>query len=74
MLPPPRRIRAVLGEGVELRNRIAHVGSVDLGRDRLEEILLAVRDVLWLLDYYQGSTWALEHIRPETRKELEAGI
>jgi hypothetical protein len=37
----------------------------------LEKWLLAVRDLLWLTDYYNGHEWALEHISPASLQELQ---
>ncbi len=38
----------------------------------LEKWLLAVRDLLWLSDYYNGYDWALEHISAASLQELKA--
>ena len=67
---PPSAIVKTIEEGVELRNKIAHAGTVALTYEKLEEILLAIRDLLWILDYYTGHNWALEHVRPEIRQRL----
>jgi len=40
--------------------------------DFLHELLPAVADILWLLDFYEGHAWALEFIRAKTRSTLEA--
>jgi hypothetical protein len=61
-----------LGTFVVERNTVAHVGTAKVTFDEVNEILLAVLDVLWMLDYYEGLTWALENIRPEVREKLAA--
>ena len=66
----PSAIVKDIEEGVELRNKVAHVGTVALTYERLEEILLAIKDLLWILDYYSGFQWALEHVRTETQAAL----
>jgi hypothetical protein len=71
-LPPPQDALKSLRKGVTLRNQIAHAGGVTLKYETLEEVLLAVRDVLWLLDYYGGMEWAYEHVRDETKAMLES--
>lgn len=72
VLPPPRDVMSSIKKGVKLRNEAVHVGShKPPKKETIEEILLAVRDVLWLLDYYCGYTWGLKYMRPETRTALE---
>ncbi len=63
-LPPPR-IMECLKKAVNMRNATTHTGRQVIESDTLKEILSSVKDVLWLLDYYRGSAWALEFIRPE---------
>jgi hypothetical protein len=67
---PPDALLKTLEKGVHLRNQIAHVGDTVPDYDTVEEILRAVKDVLWLLDYYRGYAWALEHLSPTTRTTL----
>jgi len=62
-----RELRNMVG----VRNRLSHSGTGIPRRDTLESWLLTVRDVLWLLDYYRGFTWALDHVRPETLTLLD---
>lgn len=38
----------------------------------LQESLAAIRDVLWLLDYYCGHAWAFDYLRPTTQAALRA--
>lgn len=72
VIPPSKRVIDTLKKGVTIRNQIAHAGQKPPGDDAVEEILLAVRDLLWLIDYYCGHEWALKYIRAETR--LDMGI
>lgn len=70
ILPPPKSIRTALSKGVELRNKTTHVGQdAPPGKD-LEELLLAIRDLLYLLDFYCGFKWSEENIRRETIEEM----
>ena len=62
----------IIRNGVNKRNTAAHVGTATVTYDEVNEILLAVLDVLWMLDYYRGLNWALENMRPEIRGELAA--
>ena len=71
----PKSIRKALSEMGTLRNKITHTGEHDpegpqLTMDFLDETLGAVRDLLWLLDYYAGHLWAKEYVSRERLKEL----
>lgn len=70
VLPPPRKLRNSIEEAAEKRNKVAHTSSAALKPEVLKEWLLAIRDVLWLLDYYRGFQWASTHIREETKKQM----
>jgi hypothetical protein len=71
VLPPPRKLRRIIHSAVEERNRVAHsTGSAALDYEALKESLLAIRDVLWLLDYYRGLQWASTHVREETKHDM----
>ncbi len=71
VLPPPDEILNTLRKAVTLRNRVAHASGMALKYDTVEEILLAVRDVLWLLDYYRGMKWAYDHARLVCRPDSD---
>jgi hypothetical protein len=71
----PRSIRKLLIKMGELRNQVTHTGEHDpdgekLTFDFLDEKLKAVRDLLWLLDFYAGYRWAWEYVSEERRAEL----
>lgn len=68
----PERVVGLLKKGVNLRNKTIHAGDQALSRIALEEILLAVRDLLYLLDLYSGLSWALKNISTETQNNLSA--
>ncbi len=71
-LAPPDEIIKVVKKGVTMRNKVTHVGTQAIAPNTLDEVLLAVQDLLWLLDYYAGSAWALAYLRPEVRSKLAA--
>jgi len=71
--PPPVAILNTLTKGVNLRNDVAHVGRAGPSYDTVDEILRAVRDVLWLLDYYRGFEWAIDNLSGETVTALGIG-
>ncbi len=70
--PPPAAVLDSVKKGVTIRNKLAHARASAPSVDTVEEILRAVHDVLWLVDYYSGSRWALDFLRPETRAELSS--
>jgi hypothetical protein len=67
--PPPETTLKVLTKGVRLRNRAAHVGA-KISNTEAESVLRAVRDVLWLLDFYRGHRWVLQYVGEDVRKAL----
>jgi hypothetical protein len=71
VLPPPKSIMDELKKGVGLRNKVVHSKAESLKYETLRDILWAVRDLLWLLDYYSGHQWAWEYIRASTRRSME---
>ena len=70
--PPriPEAILAKLKEGTALRNRVVHVGASTIDGEKLVDLLIAIRDVLWILDYCCGQEWALSHLSWDTKRDL----
>jgi hypothetical protein len=64
-LAPPQPLTESLKKGVTLRNGIVHGKNIGLKKETVEEILNATRDLLYLLDFYNGQFWAWEHVKPE---------
>jgi len=73
--PPsiPAALRKTLSEGVELRNKIAHAGAEPPSVKALEEMLWAVHNLLYILDWYSGYKWALDCIGRKA-SDFESGI
>lgn len=71
VLAPPKSVRKAIQDGVELRNKTTHVGNSAPQQDVLEELLLSIRDLLYLLDFYCGYEWALDNIRIETAQAMK---
>ncbi len=57
---------------VNLRNKVAHGGELPPGEKDLEELLAGVRDLIWMLDYYRGCPWALDHLSDAGREAVRA--
>jgi hypothetical protein len=68
----PEELLKVLKKGITLRNQTAHAGD-QIRPETLKEILIAVRDLLYLLDVYGGHTWAIELVSHETTERMRAG-
>lgn len=66
ILSPPKPIMKLLDTAMQKRNETTHKGNLPPKAEELEEMLLAIRDTLYLLDYYCGVSWALNNIRKET--------
>jgi len=66
----PKSVLDLIDKAVATRNRVAHASGEDVGHDSLEEMLIAIKDVLWMLDFYGGATWAISHVSPLTRTGL----
>lgn len=68
---PPPSVLETLKKGIDIRNRLAHAGAAPPSTATVDEILDAVHDLLSLLEFYAGTRWALELMRPAIRAELE---
>ena len=67
---PPDSVLKTLKTGESLRNKTIHVGKQLLTMEQVSNTLAAVEQVLWLLDYYSGHSWAVQHFNSEIRGEL----
>jgi hypothetical protein len=55
-----------LKKWVTIRNEITHLGKKPLAGDKLEEMLLTIKDILHIMDFNCGHKWAIRHIREST--------
>lgn len=70
-LRPPDDIITKVQKAIECRNRIVHGSSYELpDQKKLNGWLNAIRDVLWLVDFYNGHQWAEAHISSEVVGQL----
>jgi hypothetical protein len=69
LVPTPRLIN-ILKKATTVRNETVHAGKREVNRDLVQDTLTAVSDILWILDFYSGNSWALSRLAPETRVEL----
>jgi hypothetical protein len=67
---PQSIIDVLKKKAIPLRNKVTHKGE-QIKSETLREILDAVKDFLYILDYYAGHTWAAECLRVETQYEIK---
>ncbi len=70
VLKPPKSIRKAIEYGIRTRNLVVHVGGKPPKPKELKELLLCVRDLLYLLDGYCGFEWAFDNLREEIKQEM----
>ncbi|HRA71347.1 MAG TPA: hypothetical protein PLB11_00805, partial [Flavobacterium sp.] len=70
ILLPPKPIIDNLKIWISQRNELTHLGKEKLKGAKLKEMLLAVKDILHIIDYNCGHKWALNYISEETLLEL----
>jgi hypothetical protein len=78
----PKQTVTVIKKAIESRNVVAHKPATAsaryqeiedwLDKNELSNALLAISDLLFLLDYYRGHEWALDHVRDETLQAWRA--
>jgi len=66
----PKNIRGHVHTAVKTRNKIVHRGVSDFDKTELTYILISIRDLLFLFDYYRGFEWALSNISTLNSKDL----
>jgi hypothetical protein len=71
--PVPAELRKVLDNMATARNHLVHRGDMERGWRQLESDLIAVKDLLYLLDYYEGQDWALERLSPPVADATHPG-
>ena len=74
---PKDQIVTPVHKAAEKRNTLVHKSPTAIKSqhelqewmrgDSLQTALMAISDLLWLLDYYRGYHWALEHVQDDTR-------
>lgn len=68
---PPKKVISVIKKGIELRNKLVHWREETVTTEDVREMLEAVRDLLYMLDYYRGHGWAMERLSPEVAANLQ---
>jgi hypothetical protein len=67
---PPKAVLDLIDKAVSFRDRVAHPLGDDIPHETVEEMLTAIGDVLWMLDFHGGAEWAASHISAPTRAAL----
>ncbi len=70
-ITPPGALIKRLDRAVECRNKVVHAGEPPPQSEKLEEMLQAVDDFLWICDAYAGHLWVAEYIFTDTRAAWE---
>jgi hypothetical protein len=65
----PKQILTTLQDATERRNLVVHRGIAPPEPNELNEMLAAVNDFLYALDWLSGHSWALTNMREATRSE-----
>jgi hypothetical protein len=55
---------------IEVRNKVAHTGSISDGDFSLRDALQIVSDLLYILDVLEGNDWAKTQVSPPIRRAL----
>ena len=69
----PAELLKELEKGIARRNKIAHAGH-DVSRNVVDKILRAIRDVIYLLDFYSGHDWAVDRISHHTQGLIDSRV
>jgi hypothetical protein len=69
-LTPPDSVTTALEKAVHLRNDIVHGRAGNVNGKTAMSVWVAVRDLLYFLDFAQGHQWALYHLSGEARKHF----
>ncbi len=69
---PTGKLYSALMKGVKIRNDVVHTEASPPKTSTVQQVLEAVADLLWVLDYYGGRTWALQHVSETTLREWGA--
>jgi hypothetical protein len=65
----PKNLKTEIVDGRRIRNTLIHnPAAPPPSPEKVRKVLLVVKDILWLCDYYCGLQWAASHMRKETRK------
>jgi len=67
---PPDSVTTTLEKAVHLRNDIVHGRAGNVNGKTATSVWVAVRDLLYFLDFAQGHQWALYHLSGEARKHF----
>ena len=71
---PPKEWIDRIRKAVELRNKLVHGAPIGVSVSDFDLYLNAIRDFIYLLDYYRGQEWAIERLSSEILQELNIKI
>lgn len=71
VLPLPKPLDDIIRKGVEIRNKVAHLGRQAPSSETTDEIFSSVQDLIWLLDFFAGHEWALRYVSKNTIDQIK---
>lgn len=74
VFPLPESLDKMIKKGVTTRNNIVHLGRQAPSMESTDAILSAVQDVIWILDYCCGHSWAFNYISGNAMKQIRLKI
>ncbi|MBU0728706.1 MAG: hypothetical protein KKE17_10700 [Proteobacteria bacterium] len=74
ILPLPESLNTSIRKGVTVRNRIIHLGHQAPSGESTDEMLSAIQEVIWILDYCCGYDWALRFISRNSADHIMSKI
>ena len=74
VFPLTKSLDDSIKKGVTTRNNIVHLGCQAPSMESTDNILSAVQDVLWILDYCCGHDWAFNYISIDAIRQIQSKI
>jgi len=68
---PQETVLKPLEKAIQMRNKVAHGGKCKIKQEALKTLFNAIKNLLWILDFYAGNEWAVKHVGEEARTEID---
>jgi hypothetical protein len=63
----PPELTSLFEKAIKTRNRLVHRGEAPPSEEEVAALLVRVNDLLYLLDWFAGHTWAFRHVQEKTQ-------
>lgn len=67
---PTNTVLSPLRKSIQIRNLISHGGTCNLKESNVTSTLRVIKNFLYILDYYMGNEWAIEHLDKDVKLEM----